>query len=286
MAATAADSTESRFMQCMEIWGGNRAANSAVSIHGIDAWVFSEPYAGHTSGGDIHYVSMCGGGNIGRFVVADVAGHGSAVGEMAVNLRSLMAKHINRVDQTQFVRALNQEFARLGQAGTFATALLATYHAPTDRLITCNAGHPTPLWYRMDKRTWQWLEHDVPDRLESASNLPLGVIHPTHYHQFAVGLAKGDLILIYTDSLIEAKSPQGRQLGEKGLLDLVHRLDVQRPGQFCPDLLESVRVYRGEATLEDDVTVLLLHHNAADPPPHSLGEWAKVIAKMTGLIKV
>jgi hypothetical protein len=72
-------------LQCMEIWGGNRAAREWVSVTGIDAYVFSLPYGGQSSGGDIHYVSLCGGGKIARFAVADVSGHGDAVGRSRSN---------------------------------------------------------------------------------------------------------------------------------------------------------------------------------------------------------
>ena len=40
------------------------------------------------------------------------------------------------------------------------------------------------------------------------------------YTQFAVQLEKGDLVLMYTDSLIESMSTNGSCLGERGLLDL------------------------------------------------------------------
>ncbi len=46
MPETLAQETPTQAMRCMEIWGGNRAVDSAVSVPGIDAWVFSQPYAG------------------------------------------------------------------------------------------------------------------------------------------------------------------------------------------------------------------------------------------------
>ncbi|MCP4593424.1 MAG: SpoIIE family protein phosphatase, partial [bacterium] len=130
----------------------------AVSVPGIDAWVYSRPVGGQSSGGDIHYVSTCGGGKIARFAVADVSGHGVAVSELATQLRKLMRAHINTVDQTRFIRVLNRAFTALASDGKFATALLATYFAPTAHLITCNAGHPPPLWYRSADQTWRSLE--------------------------------------------------------------------------------------------------------------------------------
>src|SRR5262245_49066418 len=82
-------------IQCMEVWGGNSAVATKLEVAGLDAWVFCEPYKGDQLGGDIHYVSTCGSGRVSRFVVADVAGHGADVGELAVKLRKLMQLHVN-----------------------------------------------------------------------------------------------------------------------------------------------------------------------------------------------
>ena len=74
-------------LQCMEVWSGNAAIRSGISVPGIDAWIVSRPYHGDDRGGDIHYVSMCGAGRITRFAIADVAGHGAAADEFARRLR-------------------------------------------------------------------------------------------------------------------------------------------------------------------------------------------------------
>ncbi len=273
-------------LQCIEIWGGNEAIENAISVPGIDAWIFSQPYAGNNKGGDVYYVSTCGGGEIARFAIADVTGHGDAVGKLSSRLRSLMRKHINKLDQTRMVRALNQEFGELAAEGRFATGLLASYHAPTDHLVTVNAGHPAPLWYRARTRTWRELQQDIPDRVGQLSNLPLGIIGSTSYHQFAVRLAKGDLVLIYSDALVEAENPDGRLLGPQGLMKFVRHLNVQDPARFFNRLLKCVAAYREHDAPHDDMTVLLLHHNGAKPPKQSLAHKLKAMGKMMGLTKV
>ncbi len=286
MSAAAATPTDRQFMQCMEIFGGNRAIETGISVPGIDAWVVSQPHAGSRAGGDIHYISLCGSRRIARFVVADVAGHGDAVGELAVTLRSLMRKHINRVDQTRFVRTLNEEFAAMATDGAFATAVLATYFSPIDRLIICNAGHPRPLFRRNATGVWTPLDHDSPECAACAANLPLGVVAPTEYYQFAVPLEKGDLVLLYTDALVEASDPHGRHLGEAGLLEMVRHIDPAEGDEFCRSLLGALAAYRGGAPPGDDVTLLLLHHNGANPAFPSAGDIARVVGKLLGLIKV
>lgn len=278
---------DSHAMQCMEIWGGNRAIKSAISTTGIDAWVYSEPHAGDAGGGDIHYVSMCGAGRTGRFVVADVSGHGEAVSELARTLRRQMRRHIGRVDQSSIARALNDEFRKLAEVGQFATALLATYDAPTNHLIVCNAGHPRPLLRRAGESSWTLLDPDaecaVTDRGGGESGLPLGVVEGSDYFQFAVPLEPGDLVLIYTDAMIEAKDTDGRILGETGLQRLLEGVAPADPGALISQALARVADVRHGAPPDDDVTALLLHHNGGSPPRLSFVERARVIGRMIGL---
>ena len=60
-------------LRCMEIWGGNRAEANAIGTPGLDLWVYSEPYHADDRGGDVHYVSLCGGGIITRLIVTDLS---------------------------------------------------------------------------------------------------------------------------------------------------------------------------------------------------------------------
>lgn len=275
-------------LRCMEIWGGNEPVDDAISVPGIDAFVYARPHAGSAHGGDLHYVSLCGAGNISRFVVADVSGHGESVHAMTTTLRRLMRKHITTVDQSRFIRKLNEEFGTQGGAG-FATAVLTTYFAPSDHLIVTNAGHPVPFWFRAALGTWTRLEPQaISDTVVSQvgdvgiRNLPLGVIDGTEYLQFAVKLEKDDLILIYTDSIMEACDPAGKMMGEAGLLELLRTLDVIDSPTLPLRLVEAV-VERCQSQLDDDVTVMVLHHNAADPPRLSLPEKMRVMGRMLGL---
>ena len=87
-------------------------------------------------------------GRITRLLVADVSGHGEVVCALAGELRDLMRKYVNYLDQGQFVRSMNERFLRLSTHGCFATAVVTTFFAPTNHLSLCNAGHPPPLIYR------------------------------------------------------------------------------------------------------------------------------------------
>jgi serine phosphatase RsbU (regulator of sigma subunit) len=266
-------------MRCMEIRGGNRSVEESLSTPGLDAWIYSRPYQEAEGGGDVYYLSLCGGGIITRAVVADVSGHGAGVAVLSTALRGLMRKNINTKDQTRLVRALNRELALQAEMRWFATAVVATYLATDRRLTVCNAGHPRPLWYRAGHREWGLLDVDSAD----TGNLPLGIDDESAYSQFAVTLDAGDVVLVYTDAFIEAADPSGQMLGEEGLLGLARALDPSDPRGAGAALIDALDAFRGSRPADDDVTILAFRHTAAGPRHPGLGERLDVYAKFFGL---
>ena len=99
----------------MEIWGGIEPVERTVSTPGLDLWVFSQPFEGDEQGGDVYYVTLCGGGLITRIVVADVSGHGSSVAEFSASLRALLRKNINQKSQKTAGRAAQPPIRRDGR---------------------------------------------------------------------------------------------------------------------------------------------------------------------------
>jgi sigma-B regulation protein RsbU (phosphoserine phosphatase) len=276
-------SPDSQTMRCMEIWGGNRAVREAIATPGLDIWVFSQPYHGEARGGDVHYVSLCGGGIITRLIVADVSGHGTEVAGFSQGLRNLMRRNINSKTQKRLVKALNRQFAELAQLQRFATAIVATYLATDRRLTVCNAAHPRPLWFRAATDTWSILSHEAVNSVESAMNLPLGIDEEATYDQFSFRLEPGDLIIFYTDALTEAMDPSGNLLGEPGLLKIAKNLNLERPEQIVPALVEAIKTYRSGVEAEDDVTLLLLRQNGGKARKPSIAEKLDVYAKVFGI---
>jgi sigma-B regulation protein RsbU (phosphoserine phosphatase) len=273
-------------LQCMEIWGGSDDVEKSVSTPGLDLWVSSRPYQEACAGGDVHYVSLCGGGVVTRFILADVAGHGAAVADVARQLRKLTRENINRKSHDRLVRELNRQFTELSHAGRFATAVVGTYLATTRKLTIGNAGHPRPLWYHAAIGDWSLLTGGDEKGSEGAGNLPFGIDGQAAYDQREIPLAEGDFLLFYTDALVEAVDPQDKPLGENGLLDLIRRLDLTAPEQASQSLIASLNDYRGARGAEDDQTFLLLRHTGRGPRRMSVREKLGVYAKVIGLKRV
>ena len=254
-------SAEPGVMQCMEVWGGNQTTSDSVAVAGLDAWVYCRPFGQADGGGDVYYVSSCATGRIARLLLADVSGHGDVVNKVAIDLRDLMRRSVNQLDHTRLLHSMNRQFAALVSSGNFATAVVSTFFAPTGRLRICNAGHPIPIHFRASKKDWQFLESAQDAEETDPVNLPLGILEFADYRHFDVGLEPNDLVLCFTDSLVEARKADGELLGHEGLMQIVRGVPVASPERFIPELLAAIAAQCKDTLDNDDVTVLLFRPN-------------------------
>lgn len=253
-------------MPCSEVWGGNRDVDQGVVTAGLDVWVWSRPARGARRGGDIHYVSSCASGRITRMLVADVSGHGDVVAEEAERLRDLMRRFVNFIDPRRFVRAMNRRF--LTFAGErFATAAVATYFAPRRELSFCIAGHPAPL-VRAGGEGWR--HTDRPEPGDGMRGLPIGVVEDVRYDQVVLEFTAGDLAVVVSDGVLEARDAAGEQFGTARLVATLEAMDRDAPpdAERVPaDVADAIRTALerwtdgAEFHEDDDVTVLVFRGN-------------------------
>ena len=248
-------------MQCMQVRGGSGVADTVVSTTGLDVWLYSKPFGEHSHGGDVYYLSSCSSGRITRVVLADVRGHGAQVVGLANSLRRLMQRHIDHIDQKTLVESIKKEFVAVGDWSTFATGLIMTFFLPTSTLSVTNAGHPAPLIYSARRGSWRALEpRPSPGRI---ADVPLGIFEEATYAQRRLGATEENLVLCYTDGLVESLDEQGEMLGQDGVLRVVDELDPSAPHLMIRALVERVSSMCPTNLTEDDVTVLLIRPNGA-----------------------
>jgi phosphoserine phosphatase RsbU/P len=194
-----------------------------------------------------------------------------------------MRRYVNYVDHKRFVEKLNHEFVELsGEEGMFATAIVGTYWAPTDYLVLCNAGHPKPLRSRHGG-DWEFVVC-APHAGSGPANIPLGVVEPARYDPIGLTLRRGDWLIVYTDSLLEARNARGEPLGEAGLLDMVRGVAAAQPSEMTTAIRAALATWRAGAPPEDDVTLLVLRHNGTRPKA-SLGTLARTVRGFLGAIR-
>jgi sigma-B regulation protein RsbU (phosphoserine phosphatase) len=244
-------------LACLEVRGGNQLAEYSTELPGLAGWVSCHPLRPSPRGGDLYYLSACSKGVIARVVLADVAGHGELVSSSAVRLHDALRQHVDDWDQSALIRQLNDDFLKGAERAQFATALLASFCSDSGELLFTNAGHVPPLWYRTATQEWSLLYDSTPLSKEIV-DLPLGLIPGTAYHQTAVQLEPGDLLLLYTDGVSESSDESGAQLGLDRLLSIARSLPTESAVAAGKELLTAVAQFRGAAAPADDETVVAL----------------------------
>jgi phosphoserine phosphatase RsbU/P len=253
--------SRTQHMQCMEVWGGSQLTSSGVELPGLDVWVYSKPFGQAQRGGDVYYVSSCASGRISRLLLADVSGHGNSVASTAADLRMLMRRFVNRLDQKEFVRLLNEQFTALSRQGTFSTAVVTTFFSPSRRLSLCNAGHPRPLLFRAADGRWSFLGNQDNLEKKRPNNIPFGIFQLADYEQLDIELEPGDWLVSYTDALIESCESNGEMLGEEGLLRIVKLLGDIPAEKFIALLLQEIASRFPKNLSADDVTLMVVRAN-------------------------
>lgn len=194
-------------------------------------------------------------------VVADVSGHGvgSALltASASAHLRSISA---GLTDIPRIVAHSNAILCRETEGGHFITLLFACLDLHGRTLHFVNAGHP--YGYVLDAAG------DVKNVLESNA-LPLALEPDTQFPLLGpVPLDTGDVVVLVTDGILEAMSPDERQFGKAGVLATVRQHLWQPSGEIVEALRCAVRDFSQRDELFDDATAVIIR---VEPPPQAPG---------------
>jgi serine phosphatase RsbU (regulator of sigma subunit) len=191
-------------------------------------------------------------GDILHFAVFDAMGHGlAAAGVSAFALSTYRNSRRARLGLEESYAAMDDQIADQYPASRFVTAVLAELEVTTGRLRWISAGHPAPLLLRGGR---------LVKTLDVTPSPPVGMRLATAAP--VVGedsLEPGDMVLLYTDGLTEARRPDGELFTVERLGQFIEREAAS--GQAAPETLRRLReavISRGEGTLRDDATALLL----------------------------
>jgi phosphoserine phosphatase RsbU/P len=135
----------------------------------------------------------------------------------------------------------------------FTTAFLAEVDRPGGRITYVNAGHNPPI-----------LLHAAGEleRLETGG-LPLGIRPATAYECGAARLAPGDVLVIFTDGVVEAENEHGEEYGEARLLAGLQTVRGSPAAEVLQRVMGSVDAFVGATRQHDDITCLVLKSAAA-----------------------
>lgn len=217
-------------------------------IPGMDIAFVNRP--ANTVAGDYFDVLERDAGKRALFVVADVAGKSiPAALLMATFQASLKTLMLHANSLPELVQGVNDYASAHSSGGRrFTTAFLGELEPATKILTYVNAGHNAPILRR---------SNGVVERLESGG-LPFGISSSAPYTFGSTQLNSGDLLLIFTDGLIEAVNDRGEEFGEERLIPLIRALSPNSARDTVAAIMNELADFIGMAHQHDDITCLML----------------------------
>jgi len=183
-------------------------------------------------------------------VVADVAGKSvPAALLMATFHASLRSVASPAASLTEMVTRMNRYACAHSMEGRrFTTAVFAEYNPTTRVLAYVRAGHNEPFLVRSSGQF---------ERLD-AGDLPLGIDPNAPYLPTEFTLTAGDLLLIYSDGLVEAVNEREEEFGEQRVIDLLKTAPREPAEETLQRLLSSVHAFTGQRRQYDDMTAFVV----------------------------
>ncbi len=185
-------------------------------------------------------------------VVGDVAGHGissallMATARAFVRIRSSLPGSIASV-----MTDVNVQLARdVGDSGQFMTLFFLGIDPKEGKITWVRAGHEPAILY-----------DPVSDSFEElvGGGLPLGVDEDWKYEETEMsGLTGGQVLVMATDGVWEARGPDGSMFGKEPLFDIIRKNRDRDAEEILDEIAAALKEFKGGTELEDDITAVVV----------------------------
>ncbi|MGD0360431.1 MAG: SpoIIE family protein phosphatase [Bryobacteraceae bacterium] len=195
------------------------------------------------------------------FAIGDVAGKGISAALLMASIQSTMRMQLtaeiptvagnggspHALSPAVMVSRLNKLLYANTAAEKYATFYFALYDEKTQNLTYTNAGHLQPILLRKG----------VPELLEVTGTV-VGAFPFSLYEERNIRLDSGDVLVAYTDGMIEPENEYGEMFGEQRLTDLLAKNVDRESPEIIARVMEAVLQWSGDAAeLSDDMTMLV-----------------------------
>jgi sigma-B regulation protein RsbU (phosphoserine phosphatase) len=207
-------------------------------------------------GGDyFDYVQLKDGGM--GIVIADVSGKGVPAALIMAAFRALLRTQ-TRIDPdpTYIANALRRLLPDFTGEANFVTAVYGVLNPANGRFTYANCGHESPILFRASGGI---------ERLGIGDPLLSGVLNGVSYRTFEVTLAPGDMLLLYTDGVIEVIKGE-EEFGVARLEQVVQRSLDLPVSEIIGGIVRATREFTGSENYEDDFTIVIVRRKPTTFP--------------------
>ncbi len=186
----------------------------------------------------------------------DFSGHGVTSAINSFRLHTIM-KDLKLYEPfpDKFLQELNLALCSILTTGQYATMFSGTLNISDNTLIYSAAAAPTPILLYGNKQV----------ELLNSKGVPLGITTKAEYTSHKISFSPGDLLLIYSDALIETEVEKDRMLNEQDLADILKKNSGKSTQRILDAILSCSDVFKN-GKLNDDLTINLYYRQKTDAP--------------------
>ncbi len=179
--------------------------------------------------------------------IADVVGKGMPAALMMASLRTAFRLYAHSIMEiTEIMTLINIHMTRETLIGEFATMFYGTFSENGRKLTYCCAGHDPPMHYRKGQV-----------KQLTTGDFVIGVEPNESFSKKALTLKKDDVIIFYTDGIVDAQNFEDRKFGRQRLTDSLRKYAAAPVSQIAQNIIWDVRRFVGLADQADDITLVV-----------------------------
>lgn len=210
--------------------------------------------AARSIGGDVYDYLDYGNGRI-ALAVGDVSGKAAPAALYAALvsgiLRSLAPQHLS---PAAMLAALNDQLQERKLDSQYVTMLMAVWDDSNQTLQIANAGSVQPLFVATSNDSGR--PRSV--RTIQAEGFPLGLFANAEYEEFTLSTRPGDLVVFFSDGIVDAVNATGEMFGDERLTHLLESQHHPTAQSTVDAILQAVTTFQAGTAHFDDETIVVL----------------------------
>ena len=181
--------------------------------------------------------------------IGDVSGKGIPASLFMAIASTLIKNKAKVLSSKEIITRVNRELSDRNANQYFLTLFLGVLDLTTGIMDYCNAAHNFPYILNPDGSI---------HALSKSHGLPLGIYANKTYRSSSVQLSFGDVIIFYTDGVINSRDSSGIHYGIEKLENNILSLIDLNAQEVVSNLLTNISIYEGENRQSDDITLMAL----------------------------
>ena len=184
-------------------------------------------------------------------IIADVSGHNIGSALIMAETRTFIHARVDSLKQpSTMLHSLNHFFFDNMDGTDLFVTMFYVHYCPDKHILSySSAGHNHPvLWHKKQKKL-EFLD---------AEGMIFGIRPEVDFDQLQTQLEAGDILLLYTDGIVEAEDNNGQFFGAERLGKLLQESDELEPQEIIDRIMDQVRIFTGLRHFNDDITLVVM----------------------------